>query len=89
MEVQSENDFAELRKQFVVWRRRFPMFTHDVSNIEKIIEKHISEYSKHLVNYRRTHSKNYLEYAQVEIDEINRVLKLVEKIELIAMLSQR
>lgn len=89
MEIHSEKDFPELRRQFQRWRKRFPMFTHDVLKIERIIEQHITNYSNHLVNYRRTHSKQHLEYAQVEIDEINRVLQLVGKIELMAMLSQR
>ena len=88
MQIASEKDFPELRKQFTIWRRRFPMFAHDVKQIEKVIEQHITNYSKHLVEYRRTHQKKYLEHAQVEVDEINRVLQLVSKMELMAMLSQ-
>ncbi len=88
MQIESERDFPELRKQFQNWKKRFPMFTHDVRQIEKIIENHIVNYSKHLVEYRRTHSKTYLEYAQTEINEINRVLQLVGNMELMAMLSQ-
>jgi len=89
MQITGEQDFLELRNQFHMWRRRFPMFAHDVKQIEKIIEQHITNYSKHLVDYRRTHQKKYLEHAQVEIDEINRVLQIVSKIELMALLSQR
>ena len=88
MQIASEKDFPELRNQFTLWRRRFPMFAHDVKQIERVIEQHITNYSKHLVEYRRTHQKKYLEHAQVEIDEINRVLQLVSKLELMAMLSQ-
>ena len=87
MQIASEKDFPELRNQFTLWRRRFPMFAHDVKQIERVIEQHITNYSKHLVEYRRTHQKKYLEHAQVEIDEINRVLQLVSKLELMAMLS--
>ena len=88
MEVQSEKDFPELRQQLNSWRKRFPMFTHDVSQIEKIIEQHIKLHSIALVQYRQTHSKRYLEQAQQELDEINRVLSMVGKLELMALLSQ-
>ena len=88
MQIKSEQDFPELRKQFLVWRKRFPMFDHDVRRIESIIEQHIQNYSKALVNYRQRHSRTYLELAQKEIDEINRVVATVEKIELMAMLAR-
>lgn len=88
MQVESDKDFPELRKQFNVWRKRFPMFTHDVNQIESIIETHIQNFAIAGVQYRQTHSKSYLERAQKELDEINRVLLLVEKLELMAMLSQ-
>ena len=88
MQIQSDKDFLELRKQFIVWRKRFPMFIHDVVSIEKIVETHIQNHSKLLVQYRQTHGKQYLEKAQHEIDEINRVINTVEKIELMSMLSR-
>ncbi len=89
VQIESDKDFPELRKQFAVWRRRFPMFNHDVKQIENIIEKHITNHSKHLVEHRRTHHNVHIERAQQEIDEINRVLSTVGKLELMAMLSQR
>ena len=88
MQITSEKDFQELRKQFIVWRKRFPMFTHDVNRIERIIEEHIQKYSIALVKHRQTHSKTYLEEAQQEIDTINRVVATVEKMELMSMLSR-
>ena len=88
MQIASEKDFPELRRQFINWKKRFPMFVHDVQQIEKIIEKHITNYSNHLVSYRQTRQKKYVEYAQKEIDEINRVLSTVGKLELMAILSQ-
>ena len=88
MEVKSEQDFKELRKQFSAWRRRFPMFIHDVNKIEDVVEKHIQNYSKALVLHRQTHSATYLEQAQHSINEINRVVKLIEKIELMSMLAR-
>jgi hypothetical protein len=41
-----------------------------------------------MVLHRQTHNRSYLEKAQLEIDAINRVILTVEKIELMAMLSQ-
>ena len=88
MQIESDKDFTELRNQFSVWRKRFPMFVHDVQQIEKIIDSHIQQHSKIMVMHRQTHSRNYLERAQREIDAINQVLGTVEKLELMAMLSR-
>jgi len=88
MKVSSDQDFADIRNQFNLWRKRFPMFKHDVRQIERIVEQHIQEYSRALVQHRQTHKKNYLEQAQKEIDTINVVLSTVEKLELMSMLSQ-
>jgi hypothetical protein len=88
MQIQSDKDFQELRKQFAAWRKRFPMFVHDVARIEQIVEKHIQNYSIALVHYRQTHSKSYLEQAQKEIDAINQVIATVEKMDLMSMLSR-
>lgn len=88
MQIESDKDFSELRNQFLVWRKRFPMFAHDVHQIEKIIDRHIQQHSKIMVLHRQTHSRSYLEKAQKEIDAINQVLSTVEKLELIAMLSK-
>jgi hypothetical protein len=88
MKIETEKDFAELLSQFSVWRRRFPMFTHDVQHIEKMIDEHIQTHSKIMVLYRQTKNRSYIEKAQREIDAINRILKTVEKLELMAMLSR-
>jgi len=88
VQIESEKDFSELRKQFDVWRKRFPMFTHDVQRIEKIINQHITAHSKIMVMYRQTKNRSYLERAQREIDAINTVLATVEKMELMSLLSR-
>jgi hypothetical protein len=88
MLIESEEDFKQLREQFNVWRKRFPMFKHDVHQIEQITEQHIQNYSKIMVLYRQTHNRSYIEKAQKEIAEINRVINTVEKIELMSMLSR-
>ena len=88
MQIENDKDFTELRKQFLIWRKRFPMFVHDVQQIEKIIDSHIQQHSKIMVLHRQTHNRSYLEKAQLEIDVINQVLGTVEKLELMAMLSR-
>ena len=88
MKIESDKDFEQLRSQFTGWRRRFPMFTHDVKLIEKMINEHIQEHSKIMVLHRQTHSRSYLEKAQLEIDAINKIIDTVEKMELMAMLSR-
>jgi hypothetical protein len=88
MQIESDKDFVKLRQQYSVWRKRFPMFTHDVQQIEKIIDHHIQTHSRIMVNYRQTHSRSYLERAQKEIDSINQIVATVEKLELMAMLSR-
>ena len=88
MQVESDKDFRELRKQITVWKQRFPMFRHDVNQVESIIEIHIQNYSKALVLYRQSHKKKFLEDAEQEIAAINRVISTVSKLEMIALLSQ-
>jgi hypothetical protein len=89
MRIETESDFKELRKHLDTWRKKFPMFKHDVNQIEHIVEKHIQNHSIIMVQYRQTKSRACIEKAQHEIDEINRVLELVGKMELMALLSQR
>ena len=88
MQIESDKDFTQLRNQFSVWRKRFPMFVHDVQQIEKIIDRHIQQHSKIMVMHRQTHNRSYLERAQKEIDAINQVIGTVEKLELMSMLSR-
>lgn len=88
MQIESDKDFQSLRIKFNDWRTRFPMFKHDVNQIENIVERHIQNFSIVMVQYRQTHSKSCLEKAQAEIDAINRVLATVEKMELMALLAR-
>jgi len=88
MKVESDQDFKQLCEQFTAWRHRFPMFTHDVEQIEKIINSHIQTHSKIMVMYRQTKNRGYLEKAQRELDTINSVLATVEKMELMSLLSR-
>ena len=86
MKIESDKDFEQLRAQFSAWRKRFPMFTHDVQHIEKMIDQHIQAHSKIMVLHRQTKNRSYLEKAQQEIDAINKIIDTVEKMELMAML---
>jgi hypothetical protein len=88
MKVESDQDFKELQNQFNIWRKRFPMFKHDVQQIEHMINMHIQAHSKIMVAHRQTHSRSHLERAQKEIDAINQIIATVEKLELMAMLSR-
>ena len=88
MQIESERDFTKLRQHMDAWHRKFPMFRHDVVKIESSVEEHIKQYSIAMVNYRQSRKKNYLEQAQKHINEINRIVALAEKMELMAMLSQ-
>jgi len=88
MHVQSETDFPAVRQQIYSWKKRFPMFVHDVNQIEHIVEKHIQNFAIAGVYYRQTKSKSYLESAQKELDEINRVLSIAEKMELMTLLTR-
>ena len=89
MQIETEQDFAKLDQQFSEWRKRFPMFVHDVKNIERAINVHIQNHSKIMVDYRRTHNKSLLDTAQKQINSINQILDTVAKLELMALLSQR
>jgi hypothetical protein len=64
------------------------MFKHDVTRIQNIVETHIQNHSIALVHYRQSKQKIYLERAEHEIAEINRVIALAEKAQLMAILSQ-
>jgi hypothetical protein len=88
MQVTSDQDFPKLRRHINKWRTRFPMFTHDVQQIERMIEQHIIRFSKAGIRYRQTHSRSYLEQAHRELDEINRIVATVEKMELLSLLSR-
>jgi hypothetical protein len=88
MQVETEKDFPELKLRIKEWRKRFPLFQQNISEVEKIIEHHIRNYSQHMVGYRQSRSKYCLESAQQEIDHINRVVSTVEKIELMALLHR-
>jgi hypothetical protein len=88
MLVETDKDFTQLRQQFNTWRKRHSMFIHDVIRIEHIMEDHIQKHSIALVYYRQTKKRSYLEQAQQEIDEINKLISTVEKIELMSMLSR-
>jgi pyridoxine 5'-phosphate synthase PdxJ len=88
MVVTSDKDFPQLRRQLSKWRKQFSMFVHDVNHIEQAVEKHIQNYAIAGVHYRQTKQKQYLERAQHELDEINRIISTAEKMELMSLLSR-
>jgi hypothetical protein len=88
MNIESEKDFPAVRQKIQQWRKQFPMFRHDVNQIESVVESHIQQYSIALVHYRQTHKKNYLEKAEIELQAIANVVAIAEKMELMAILSR-
>ena len=53
-----------------------------------MVEQHILQFSTAGIRYRQTRSRSHLEQAQRELDEINRIVNTVEKIELMSLLSR-
>jgi hypothetical protein len=88
MNIESEKNFPAVRQKIQQWRKQFPMFRHDVNQIESVVESHIQQYSIALVHYRQTHKKNYLEKAEIELQAIANVVAIAEKMELMAILSR-
>lgn len=88
MECKSADDFDLVREEVRKWRKRHPMFKHDIERISTVLEYHMSEYSKILVEYRRTKSHRYLEKAQEQVNEVNRIMSTVGKVELMSILSR-
>jgi len=89
MEITGEKDFKEVRQQCNKWRKKFPMFTHDVNKLEHTIEYHIQQYSIALVHYRQTKQRRYVELAETELQNIENVVNNAEKVMLMAILSRR
>ena len=87
-EITSHEDFNKLRDQLSKWKKRFPMFAHDVRKISDSLEVHMKNYMEHLIRYKQTKSTHCIDKAQAEIDHINRILQTVSKIELMALLSK-
>ena len=87
-EITSHEDFDKIRSQLDKWRKRFPMFGHDVRRIQSAIEVHMKNYMDFLIKYKQTKSDRYIEHAQGEIDKINQLLNTISKVELMALLSK-
>ena len=89
IEINSHKDFDKLREQLTKWRKRFPMFAHDVRRIQSSIEIHMKNYMEHLIRYKQTKSDHCISKAQSEIDKINTLMNTISKVELMALLSKR
>ena len=81
-------DFSLVRKKISEWKKRLPMFRHDIRQIEDAIESHIKNYSQSMVDYRQSHKKIYLENAKKELEAIDNIVAIAEKTELMVILSQ-
>jgi hypothetical protein len=89
IEINSHEDFNKLRTQLDKWRKRFPMFGHDIRTIQNSIEVHMKNYMEHLIRYKQTKSDHCISNAQSEIDKINALMNTISKVELMALLSKR
>jgi hypothetical protein len=87
-DITSHEDFDRLRSQLDRWRKRFPMFAHDVRRIQSSIEVHMKNYMEHLIRYKQTKSDHCIANAQAEIDKINTLMNTISKVELMALLSK-
>ena len=87
-EIKTYEDFSKLRDQLERWKRRFPMFKHDVKSFETSLEEHMKQHMEHLIRYKQSKKRSCLEKAQEELDHINRILTTISKIELMALLSK-
>jgi len=88
LEIKSHEDFDKLREQLQKWRKRFPMFSHDVRRIQDSIDVHMKNYMDYLIKYKQSKKERYIENAQGEIDNINALLNTISKVELMALLSK-
>lgn len=68
-------------------QRSFPQYNKNIRQITHTVDQHIGRYNNHLWEYSRKQHPVYLERAQQELDEIAAVLTLVERMELLALLS--
>ena len=87
-DITSHKDFDKLRSQLDKWRKRFPMFSHDIRTIQNSIEHHMKAYMEHLIRYKQTKSEHCIGKAQEEIDKIIALMNTISKVELIAILSK-
>jgi len=83
-----KTDFTDIRDHVKRYKKQFPMFMKDIRRIESTIDNHIKLHGQYLVQYKQTHSEKFREKADAEIEQINNLLKLIDKIELIAILSK-
>jgi hypothetical protein len=89
MIVKHEDDFPRLRAHIKKYRRRFPMFSADIRRIETNIESSIKTYSEYMIKYRRTKSELFYNDAHNQLESISQLVKLIDQIELVAILSRR
>ncbi len=52
--IKTYEDFPKLREQLKKWRKRFPMFAHDVKAFDAMLEKHMKEHMEYFIKYKQT-----------------------------------
>ena len=81
--------FAEVRSTIRKYKKKFPMFVHDVNRLENSIEHHIKQHGNYMVQYRQSKKESFAEKANIELDKIKNLIDEIEKIELIIHLSKK
>jgi len=83
------NEYMAQRAQLEEWKRRHSMFAHEITRIQKHIDKLMSQRDNALVLYRQSKKQVYLEQANTLLLQAQNHLKTFSKLELLASLSKR
>lgn len=87
MKLTVGDDLSPVYQLFGRLRRNFPQHCKFRTELMKTVDRHITEYNNYLWLRNRLNKPHYLEQAQKELDKISELLTVVEKQELMAILS--
>jgi hypothetical protein len=87
MKLTVGQDLDPVYQLFGRLRRNFPQHCKSTNKLMKTVDRHITEYNNYLWLKNRLNEPRYLERAQGELDKISELLTVVEKQELMAILS--
>jgi len=87
MKLAVGDDFKPIYLLFRRIQQRFPQHIGSISKLKKSVDSHINRYNNCLWLHGRTGKERYLSDAQKELDSICELLTVVEKQELMGILS--
>jgi len=88
VKIGSPADFNLLDQEFSKLLELFPLFSHDINCVRNTVNNHRDNFSRLLVEHRRTKNPAYLNEAQAELDAINAIMETFSKHTLLAMLAR-